>query len=202
MGNQQQKPERIDRLGLLFGLLAILSWPFSGAHEGGLYALLGFNFLACLFLQRSTKGVLLARICLIVTLLGLVISYQSPLLPTGYDINPFATASRYSAFFMIVYFSIIGSKPSSKGGDSSPPPTPRGETPMTPNLWALVLFVSAVSLLTLGACTGLEILFMMAIPPAIAAPLAFVYSVLRGVGREAMRKSGTTDDLESDLPSV
>lgn len=201
MGNQQQKPERIDRLGLLFGFLAILSWPFSGAHEGGLYALLGFNFLACLFLQRSTKGVLLARVCLIVTLLGLVISYQSPLRPAGYDLDPFATASRYSAFFMMVYFSIIGSKPTSRGREGSPP-VPRGKAPMTPNLWALVLFVSAVSLVVLGACTKLEILFLMAIPPAIAAPIAFAYGVLRGVGREAMRKSDATGDLESDLPST
>lgn len=206
MKSHSQNSERMDRLGLILSLLAIVFWPFSIAYQESQYATLTFNLLACLFLQRSSKGVLLARTCLILTLTGLVITLGSPLPHQSYDLQPFAFASGLSTFSMMLYFSTLGiqARPETRAATQTAVVNSEVEKPPIPaTLWAAILVVVAASLMLLGIAFHLEeVAACVSVPMFLVAPLVFVYGVISGVGREVMRKAKTSDDLDSKLPSV
>lgn len=207
MKNHSQQTERVDRLGLLFGTLAAVFWPFSFGYLWAQAATIVFNMLACVFLWRSGKGVAVGLFCLFSTLLGLMLTFSIPRVEGAFNLEPLAFASGFSTFFMIIFFSSLGGK---KAGERVPGnnrasyqrAAVKQQTRMTPNLWSLLFLICGISLIILGAITSLELLVFLALPLLLSAPLVFVYGFLSGVSQEVRRgvkASGTVDD---ELPST
>ena len=205
--NHSQKPERVDRLGLIFGTLAAVFWPFSLCYDFAQAGTIIFNMLACVFLWRSGKGVAVGSFCLFLTLMGLMLTFSIPRVDGVLSLQPLAFASGFSTFFMIILFSSLGGK---KAGERAPGSnresyqraSVKQQTPMTPNLWSLLFLVCGISLIILGATTSIELLVFLALPLLLAAPLAFAYGEFSGVSREVRRKAKTSDDLDGQFPST
>lgn len=204
-----REPRKVDRLGLIFGLLATVAMLL--AFLGPEFASIGvaLNALACLFLQRSKKEAPWTLGSLILTIIGAVITVvTSSISPVRWNFAPLFLFSFMSASNFVIYFSYLGvtrsQVKSTQHSEGSVTLLLGRIRKLHRNWWAFG------SLLTGSAINVLSIIYrlpvdciLLSVPFYLLGFGIIGYGVILGVWQEFFERRGpSTESYENELPSI